>query len=160
MNRINTSFKALLSLFLILAVTQANAQDLIKTSEGEIIKVRLIDVNDDRILYKNWEDIEGEDQTMDSDLVDYVRYERSGSADKDYDESEYDYDPLVNHNLKYLPTEDVFYVGVLGGVAQPIGYYNIDLNNTGYYTELFLAYDFRGYNRINQLKPEIGNSYA
>jgi len=77
-----------------------------------------------------------------------VRYERSGSADdKTYDEEEYNYDPLAQ-NAAYYPTEDVFYTGIMAGMAIPIGYYNADINRLGYYAEYSIAYDFRGYNRI------------
>lgn len=149
MNNIFKSFSALLVLLFVFEATEINAQDLIKTVDGKIIKVRLIDVNEERILYKDWENIEGEDQSMDSEQVDYVRYERSGSSDNSsYDEKEYDYDPLANHKAQYAPTEDIFYTGALAGIALPIGYYNNELNTAGYYAEYFIAYDFRGYNRI------------
>ena len=86
--------KLLLFLIVILAGFSASAQDVIVKKDGTTVLCKIVQVNDNEVVYVKWSDINGPQYIMDSSLVSNINY-MDGRQDKLSEQSSNSYAPGI-----------------------------------------------------------------
>lgn len=86
--------KLLLFLMLIAACVSATAQDVIVKKDGSTVLCKIIQVNDNEVVYLKWSELKGPQYIMDSSLVSNINYQ-DGRQDKLNEQTTNSYAPGI-----------------------------------------------------------------
>lgn len=101
--------KQILTLLLLLCSLSVSAQDIIVRKNGTPIKCRIVEETKDEIVYKKWEDLEGDNYVMNREDALSVTYDENVAPitiDSDPSDPTAIEDPMVRVNDDYLKMLD------------------------------------------------------